>query len=330
MIVKHINNLVIMQNGEGIYEAKLSGYGTVIFRSGNLNTIISSCKNCKQFLKTHPIKFTTNEGIEYTLTFKPINERDGVVEHFCEVKFTDKYNLTILTQTAGLHPVECHYVTILKKGTMVINQQVTKTKEDSEIVALVKQVCTNLAKDNITLICKTNNEKDKVEGKAEKDKAAAVYLERDIKLTLQLLKNIKGNDLEGKLLRLVKATDYFKKPKTAAMAERFERVSELTGVVFNKSNELNNLLDGLLKEASAAEGGNRKAELSNATPRGVFKEYLDSTGEKYKEGTLDDLIDEYMDLQAWGDDGMKMLTGNTYAEMSSWIRHKNLDIYVEE
>ena len=330
MIVKHINNLVIIKNKGGIYEAKVDGSNTVMFRSGDLNTIISRCTNCTQFLKAHPIKFTTNEGIDYTLTFKPINERSGLVEHFCEVKFTDNYNLLILTKTAGLQPVECHYAVMIKKGTMVVNQQVTKTKEDTEIVALVKQICTNLVKDNITLISKPNNKKVEKNSVDEKDKAAAVYLERDIKMTLQLLKNMKCNDLEGKLLRLLKATDYFKKPKNKDMAERFKRVSELTGLLFDKSNELNNLLNSLIKEAESAESDSKKEGTGNVTPRGVFKDYLDSTGERYKEGTLDDLIDEYMDLQAWGDGGMKMLTGNTYAEMSSWIRHKNLDIYVEE
>ncbi len=50
-------------------------------------------------------------------------------------------------------------------------------------------------------------------------------------------------------------------------------------------------------------------------------DYLNAHG--YDKSQLDDLVEEYEEMQDWNGD--VMTTGNSYDEVSDWIRHKSLN-----
>lgn len=52
----------------------------------------------------------------------------------------------------------------------------------------------------------------------------------------------------------------------------------------------------------------------------LIRDYLESHG--YDVSMLDDLVEEYEEMQEWNED--IMTTGNSYDEVADWIRHKVL------
>lgn len=57
--------------------------------------------------------------------------------------------------------------------------------------------------------------------------------------------------------------------------------------------------------------------------KNLIKDYLEAHG--YDTSRTDDLVDEYESMQDFTElkDGtFKMITGNSYDEVSDWIRHK--------
>ena len=61
------------------------------------------------------------------------------------------------------------------------------------------------------------------------------------------------------------------------------------------------------------------------TLKKLMKDYLEANGYDLSEEKMDDLVDEYESMQTFTeleDGSFKMVTGNTYDEVSDWIRHK--------
>ena len=57
----------------------------------------------------------------------------------------------------------------------------------------------------------------------------------------------------------------------------------------------------------------------------LMKDYLEANGYDLSEEKMDDLVDEYESMQTFTeleDGSFEMVTGNTYDEVSDWIRHK--------
>ena len=60
------------------------------------------------------------------------------------------------------------------------------------------------------------------------------------------------------------------------------------------------------------------------TLKKLMKDYLEANGYDLSE-KMDDLVDEYESMQTFTeleDGSFEMVTGNTYDEVSDWIRHK--------
>lgn len=61
------------------------------------------------------------------------------------------------------------------------------------------------------------------------------------------------------------------------------------------------------------------------TLKKLMKDYLEANGYDLSEEKKDDLVDEYESMQTFTeleDGSFEMVTGNTYDEVSDWIRHK--------
>ena len=61
------------------------------------------------------------------------------------------------------------------------------------------------------------------------------------------------------------------------------------------------------------------------TLKKLMKDYLEANGYDLSEEKMDDLVDEYESMQIFTeleDGSFEMVTGNTYDEVSDWIRHK--------
>ena len=61
------------------------------------------------------------------------------------------------------------------------------------------------------------------------------------------------------------------------------------------------------------------------TLKKLMKDYLEANGYDPSEEKMDDLVDEYESMQTFTeleDGSFEMVTGNTYDEVSDWIRHK--------
>ena len=61
------------------------------------------------------------------------------------------------------------------------------------------------------------------------------------------------------------------------------------------------------------------------TLKKLMKDYLEANGQDLSEEKMDDLVDEYESMQTFTeleDGSFEMVTGNTYDEVSDWIRHK--------
>ena len=61
------------------------------------------------------------------------------------------------------------------------------------------------------------------------------------------------------------------------------------------------------------------------TIKKLMKDYLEANGYDLSEEKMDDLVDEYESMQTFTeleDGSFEMVTGNTYDEVSDWIRHK--------
>lgn len=61
------------------------------------------------------------------------------------------------------------------------------------------------------------------------------------------------------------------------------------------------------------------------TLKKLMKDYLEANGYDLSEEKMDDLVDEYESMQTFTeleDGSFEMVTGNTYDEVSDWIRHK--------
>ena len=61
------------------------------------------------------------------------------------------------------------------------------------------------------------------------------------------------------------------------------------------------------------------------TLKKLMKDYLEANGYDLSEEKMDDLADEYESMQTFTeleDGSFEMVTGNTYDEVSDWIRHK--------
>ena len=61
------------------------------------------------------------------------------------------------------------------------------------------------------------------------------------------------------------------------------------------------------------------------TLKKLMKDYLEANGYDLSEEKMDDLVDEYESMQSFTeleDGSFEMVTGNTYDEVSDWIRHK--------
>ena len=61
------------------------------------------------------------------------------------------------------------------------------------------------------------------------------------------------------------------------------------------------------------------------TLKKLMKDYLEANGYDLSEEEMDDLVDEYESMQTFTeleDGSFEMVTGNTYDEVSDWIRHK--------
>ena len=61
------------------------------------------------------------------------------------------------------------------------------------------------------------------------------------------------------------------------------------------------------------------------TLKKLMKDYLEANGYDLSEEKMDDLVDEYESIQTFTeleDGSFEMVTGNTYDEVSDWIRHK--------
>ena len=61
------------------------------------------------------------------------------------------------------------------------------------------------------------------------------------------------------------------------------------------------------------------------TLKKLMKDYLEANGYDLSEEKMDDLVDEYESMQTFTeleDGSFEMVTGNTYDEVSEWIRHK--------
>ena len=61
------------------------------------------------------------------------------------------------------------------------------------------------------------------------------------------------------------------------------------------------------------------------TLKKLMKAYLEANGYDLSEEKMDDLVDEYESMQTFTeleDGSFEMVTGNTYDEVSDWIRHK--------
>ena len=61
------------------------------------------------------------------------------------------------------------------------------------------------------------------------------------------------------------------------------------------------------------------------TLKKLIKDYLEANGYDLSEEKMDDLVDEYESMQTFTeleDGSFEMVTGNTYDEVSDWIRHK--------
>ena len=61
------------------------------------------------------------------------------------------------------------------------------------------------------------------------------------------------------------------------------------------------------------------------TLKKLMKDYLEANGYDLSEEKMDDLVNEYESMQTFTeleDGSFEMVTGNTYDEVSDWIRHK--------
>lgn len=61
------------------------------------------------------------------------------------------------------------------------------------------------------------------------------------------------------------------------------------------------------------------------TLKKLMKDYLEANGYDLSEEKMDDLVDEYESMQTFTeleDGSFETVTGNTYDEVSDWIRHK--------
>lgn len=61
------------------------------------------------------------------------------------------------------------------------------------------------------------------------------------------------------------------------------------------------------------------------TLKKLMKDYWEANGYDLSEEKMDDLVDEYESMQTFTeleDGSFEMVTGNTYDEVSDWIRHK--------
>ena len=61
------------------------------------------------------------------------------------------------------------------------------------------------------------------------------------------------------------------------------------------------------------------------TLKKLMKDYLEANGYDLSEEKMDDLVDQYESMQTFTeleDGSFEMVTGNTYDEVSDWIRHK--------
>lgn len=61
------------------------------------------------------------------------------------------------------------------------------------------------------------------------------------------------------------------------------------------------------------------------TLKKLMMDYLEANGYDLSEEKMDDLVDEYESMQTFTeleDGSFEMVTGNTYDEVSDWIRHK--------
>lgn len=58
---------------------------------------------------------------------------------------------------------------------------------------------------------------------------------------------------------------------------------------------------------------------NNRTIKNIFSKYLTYKGYVFNNKMLLDIVDSYLDCQAW--DNEKMITGNTEEEMINWIKH---------
>ena len=63
----------------------------------------------------------------------------------------------------------------------------------------------------------------------------------------------------------------------------------------------------------------------NEELKDLIRDYLEANG--YDISKADELIDEYESMQAFtelNNGDFEMITGNTYDEVSDWIRHKGI------
>ena len=176
--VKCKNNILIELNPVTKEYVATSRAGKTLYTSHDMLAVERFCEHCTQYLGVHPISFVIN-SVLFKLKFKPIYVTGGK-EHFCEIKTSDKdYTVNIYTVTQRVTAAKAHYdVLLMKKGSVIIDKIETKTKEDSELLGVLKQIDAQLRQKGIYLVPKAT--KSRMGEKAQAVKTVVSDCKKDV------------------------------------------------------------------------------------------------------------------------------------------------------
>lgn len=177
--VKCKNNILIELNPVTKDYVATSRAGKTLYTSCDMLAVERFCEHCTQYLGVHPISFVIN-SVLFKLKFKPIYVTGGYREHFCEIKTSDKeYTVNIYTVTQRVVAAEAHYdVLLMRKGSVIIDKIETKTKEDSELLGVLKQIDTQLRRTGTYLVPKAT--KSRMGEKAQAVKTVVSDCKKDV------------------------------------------------------------------------------------------------------------------------------------------------------
>lgn len=176
--VKCKNNILIELNPVTKEYVATSRAGKTLYTSHDMLAVERFCEHCTQYLGVHPISLVIN-SVLFKLKFKPIIVTGGK-EHFCEIKTSDKdYTVNIYTVTQRVTAAKAHYdVLLMKKGSVIIDKIETKTKEDSELLAVLKQIDAQLRRTGTYLVSKAT--KSRMGEKAQAVKTVVSDCKKDV------------------------------------------------------------------------------------------------------------------------------------------------------